>query len=152
MDLTGNPDAACMYRTSASTLGRSYTLFAEGVVCLFGVWYISNSSVGFRAKRHSLDSSFSLQPVSIGLPLGDRTVTSCLVKTTVNSAFHMGPTPTSVLVREGMMYPVVLKPDSNCGLGIIAVADEFSTCPFSVPTLIGKTLVSGGPCGDDRVM
>ena len=33
-DFTGNPAAACMYCTSASTLGRSYTLCAAGVVCL----------------------------------------------------------------------------------------------------------------------
>ena len=32
VDLTGNPAAACMYRTSASTLGRLYELCAEGVV------------------------------------------------------------------------------------------------------------------------
>ena len=60
VELTGNPDAACMYRTSSSTPGISYALYAEGVVFHFGVWYISTSSVGFIAKRHSLVSSFSL--------------------------------------------------------------------------------------------
>ena len=64
----------------------------------------------------------------------------------------MGPTPTSVLVKEGMIYPVVVKSDSNCGIGSIAVSDNFSTCPFSVPTLIVEALVSGGPCGDDGLM
>ena len=38
VDLTGNTDAACMYRTIASTFGRLYALYAEGVVCIFGVW------------------------------------------------------------------------------------------------------------------
>ena len=77
------------------------------------MWCIINSSVGFRAKRHSLGSFVSLQPVRIGLPFGESTVTSCLVKTTVQSALHMGPTPTSMLVKEGMMYPVVGKSAAN---------------------------------------
>ena len=37
VELIGNPAAACMYRTSAYTLGRLYALCAEGVVCLFDV-------------------------------------------------------------------------------------------------------------------
>ena len=102
-----------MYHTSASTLGRSYALCSEGVVCLFDVCFINNYSVGFRAKRHSLGSLFSLQPVRIGLPFGENNVTSCLVKTTVQSASHMGPTPTIVLVKEGMLYPVLGKSDAN---------------------------------------
>ena len=73
--LTGNPASACMYCTSDYTLGRSYALCAEGVFCLFDVWCISNSSVGFRAKRHSLGSFFSIQSVKIGLPFGENTVT-----------------------------------------------------------------------------
>ena len=61
VELAENPDHACMYLTSASALGRSYALYAESVVCLISVvWYSSNSLVGFRAKRHSLSSSFSL--------------------------------------------------------------------------------------------
>ena len=64
----------------------------------------------------------------------------------------MGPTPTSVLVKEGMMYPVVEKSTANLGMGSVAFADEFSTCPFAVPTLIVEALVSGGPCGGDRAM
>ena len=64
----------------------------------------------------------------------------------------MVPTPTRVLVKEGMIYPVVGKSDSNWGIGSIAVDDYFSTCPFSVPTLIVASLVSGGPCGADGAM
>ena len=141
-----------MYHTSASTLGRLYALCDEGVVCLFGVLCISKSSVGFRAKRHSLGSSFSLQPVRIGLPLGEKTVKSCLLKTTVQSALHMGPTPTIELMKEGMIYPVVGNSDSNCRIGSIDVAEDFSTCPFAVPTLIGEALVLGGSCGSDGAM
>ena len=72
MYLTGNPDAAWMYRTSASTLGISYALYDEVVVCIFGMWCITNSSVGFKAKRHSLGSYFSLNPVRFGLLPGDK--------------------------------------------------------------------------------
>ena len=49
----------------------------------------------------------------IGLPFGGSTVKSCLVKTNVQSASHMGPTPTSVLEEEGMMYPVVGNSSAN---------------------------------------
>ena len=108
VDLTGNPDAACLYLTSASTFGRSYALYTERVVCLLSiVWCISKSLVGFREKRHRLVSYFSLQTVRIGLPPGDNTITSLLVNKTVKSASHMGLTLTSVLVKDGMMYPVV---------------------------------------------
>ena len=77
------------------------------------MWCLSNSSVGFRAKRHSLGCYFSLKPVRIGLPFGENTVKYCLVKTIVQSASHMRPTLTSVLGKEGMMYHVVGKSDAN---------------------------------------
>ena len=64
-----------------------------------------------------------------------------LVNTTVQCASHMVPTPTSVLVKEGIIYPVVGKSDTNWGIGSIAVSDNFSTCPFAVPTLIVEALV-----------
>ena len=145
MDLTGNPNAACMYRTSASTLGRSYALYDERVVCLFVVWCSSNSLVGFRAKRHSVGSYFSLQPVRIGLLLGKNTVTSCLVNNTVQSASHMAPTPTGVLVKDDIMYRVVGKYATNGGIGSVAVADKLSTCTVAVPTILYEALVLGGP-------
>ena len=75
VDFTGKPVATCMYRTSASTLGRSYALYAEEFVCIFGVCCFRNSSVGFRANDHSLGSFFSLQPVRIGLPSGEKSLT-----------------------------------------------------------------------------
>ena len=64
----------------------------------------------------------------------------------------MGPTPTSMLVKDGMMYPVVEKYSSNCGIGSVAVANDLSTRPVAVPTLICEALVLGGPCSDDGVM
>ena len=97
-----------------------------------------------RENCHSLVISFSLQPVRIGLPSDEKTVTSCLVNATVQFASHMGPTPTIVLVKEGMIYPVVGKSDSNCVIGSIAVAEDVSTCPFAVTTLIYEALVLGG--------
>ena len=77
VDLTGNPDDACMYRTSDSIVGRSYAPYAERVVCLLSVfWFSSNSLSGIRANHHSFDIYFSLHPVRMGLPPGDNTVTS----------------------------------------------------------------------------
>ena len=52
----------------------------------------------------------------------------------------MGPTPTSVLVKEEMIYPVVVKSDSKCRIGSVSVADNLSTCKFSVSTLIFEAL------------
>ena len=49
----------------------------------------------------------------VGLPFGESNVTSCLVKNIVQSASHLDPTLTSVLVKEGMMYPVVGKSAVN---------------------------------------
>ena len=68
---------------------------------------------GLRVKRHSLGSFFSLQPVRIVLPSGDSTVTSFFLNTTVQFASQMGPTPMSVLVKDGMMYPVVGRSSDN---------------------------------------
>ena len=76
-------------------------------------------------------------------------MTSRLVNTTVQSASHMGTTPTSLLVKEGMMYPVFRNSASNYGIGSISFADDLSTCSFDVPTLICEALVLGGPCGAD---
>ena len=144
IDLNGNPDAACMDCTSASTLGRSYVLYSERIVCLLSIlWYSSNYLVGFRSKRHSLGSSLSIQPVKIVLTTGENTVTSFLLNKTVQYALHMGPTPTSVLVKDGMMYPVVGKSAANYGIGSVSVADDLSTCLVSVPTLICEALVLG---------
>ena len=64
----------------------------------------------------------------------------------------MGMTPTRVLVKDGMIYPVVGKPPPNCGIGSVAVAEDLSKCPVSVPTLICEALVLGVPCGADWAM
>ena len=150
--LTGKPDAACLYQTSASSLGRSYALYAERVRCIFVLWCNSNSLVGFREKRHILVSSFSLQPVRINLPTGENTVTSFLVNKTVQSASNMRPTPTSVLVRDHMINPIVVKRSANCGIVSVDVADDLSTCPVDVPILNCEAFLLGGICGADGAM
>ena len=58
----------------------------------------------------------------------------------------MGTTPTSVFAKDDMMYPVVGKSSANCGIGSVAVADNISTCPVAVTTLICEVLVLGVPC------
>ena len=64
----------------------------------------------------------------------------------------MGTTPTRVLVKGGMIYHLVGKYTTNCGIGSVAVADNLSTFPVSVPTLIFEALLLGGTCGDDGTM
>ena len=85
----------------------------------------------------------------MGLPPGNNNVTSCLVNKTVQSTSHMGLTPTSVLVKDGIIYPVVGKSSANCRIGSVAVTEDLSTCTVAVPTLICEALVLGGPCGAD---
>ena len=62
-------------------------------------------------------------------------------------ASQMGQTSISVLVNVGMMYPVVCKSTSNCGIGSVAFAADVATCTFAVSTLILVALVSSDPCG-----
>ena len=64
----------------------------------------------------------------------------------------MGLTPTSVLVKDVMMYPVVGKYSANCRIVSVAVSDNLSTCPVAVPTLICEALMLGGPYEDDGQM
>ena len=64
----------------------------------------------------------------------------------------MGMTPTIVLVKDGMMYPVVGKSAANYGIGRVAVDDDFSTCLVSVSTLICEAIVLGGPYGANGAM
>ena len=82
-------------------------------------------SFGLRAKRQSLGSFFSLQPVRIVLPFGESTVTSFFLNTTVQIASHMGPTPMSILVNYGTMYPIVGKSAANWGMGRVSFAEYF---------------------------
>ena len=59
----------------------------------------------------------------------------------------MDPTPMSVLVNSGMMYPVVGKSAANCRIVRVSFAADVSTCPLAVPNLIIASLVFSVPCG-----
>ena len=81
------------------------------------------------------------------MPPGENTVTSLLENKTVLSESRMVTTPKIVLVKYGMMYPVVEIYAANCGIVSVAVTDNRSTCPVAVHKLIFGALVLGGPCG-----
>ena len=102
---------------------------------------------GLRANRHSFGISFSLHPVSMVLPPGEKTGMLCLSNKNVQSAYHMGPIPNRVVVKYVMMYPIFVKSAANCGISSVAVSDDLSTFPVAVPTLIcgalfGRTMQS----------
>ena len=90
------------------------------------MYFCSPLSLGLRAKRHGRGSFFYLHPWIISLPSGDITVTYSFLNTTVQFASQIGPTPISVFVNVGMMYPVVGKSAANCGVGSVAFAVDIS--------------------------
>ena len=98
--------------------------------------------MGLREKRYRRGGFFSLHPWIIGLPSGDINVTYYFLNTNAQFVSQIGPTPISVFVNVGMMYPVVGKSASNCGIGSVAIAFYIDTCTFAVPTLILLALVS----------
>ena len=59
----------------------------------------------------------------------------------------MGPTQMSVLVNNGMMYSVVGKSATNCGIGRVAFTADVVNFPLAVPTLIVSALMLGRLCG-----
>ena len=63
------------------------------------------SSVGLSAKRHIFGICVSLHPVRMGGPLADYTVTYFEVNVTVQTASQIGPIPTNVFVKLGMICP-----------------------------------------------
>ena len=83
----------------------------------------------------------------MGLPSGESTVTFFFLNTMVQSASQMGPTQMSVLVDNGMMYPVVGKSATNFRIFRVAFTPDVVTFPLAVPTLIVAALLSSGPCG-----
>ena len=115
------------------------------LVCCCVILY--SPVVGFERNLHSRGSFVYIHPCRIFVPSGESTVASFLLNTTVQFASHMGPTPMSILVKYGMMYPVVGKSAANCGIGGVDFAADVATCPLAVPTLIVAALVSSGPCG-----
>ena len=59
----------------------------------------------------------------------------------------MGPKPTRVCLKDGMMYPVVGKLWASWGSERSAVAVDLSTCPLATPTdiegAVGSLFVVG---------
>ena len=92
----------------------------------------------------------SRHPVRMGLPPGEYTVTSCLENRTVQSASQMGPKPTRVYLKDGMINPAVGKSFSSWGSEKSAVAVDLLTCLLATPTMIegavGSVFVVGA-CG-----
>ena len=92
---------------------------------------------GWRAKRQSLLVPIgSRQPVRMGVPAGEKTITSRLENWTVQSASQMGPKPTRVCLNKGMRYPVVGNSRPSRGSVRSAVAADLSTYPLATLTAI----------------
>ena len=106
------------------------------------MYILSFLSSELKANLHRRGSLSCPHSRRIGLSYGDRTVTSSFQNTTVQFASQIGPTPMSVFVKVGMMYPFVGKSEFNYGMGSVAVAIELATCPFASPTLICFSVVS----------
>ena len=52
-----------------------------------------------------------------------------------------------MLVKAGIIYLVVRKSATNCGIGKVAFSADVATCPLAVPTFIVAALVSSSPYG-----
>ena len=128
------------YKQNQNSLERK--LCAAGAIRLVVVYIISYQFV-LRAKRHSFGRFFSLHPVKIVLPSGEITTTSFFVNKTLQYVSQIGPTPINVLVKEGMMYPIVGKSAADCVMVSVTVAVDFTIFPFAMPTLISVAFVSG---------
>ena len=66
---------------------------------------------------------------------------------TVQPISQIGPMPTNVFVKVGMICPPQGMSWPCCGMGRFAVADDDTTCPLAVPTCIFGAAVFIGPCG-----
>ena len=66
---------------------------------------------------------------------------------TVQPALQKGPMTTNVFVKVGMICASQGMSWTYCGMGIVAVVDDDTTCPLAVPTCIFGAAVFIGPCG-----
>ena len=94
------------------------------------------SSFGLIAKRHIFGICVSLHPVRMGRPLAEYTVTSFEVNMTVQPASQIGPMPTNVFAKVGMICPSQGMSWPCCSMGSIAVADDDTTCTLAVTTFV----------------
>ena len=74
-------------------------------------------------------------------------VTSCSVNMTVQPESQMGPIPTSLLVKNGMMCPSHGMSLPHWGIGSVAVAVDDTTRPLEVDTCSFIAEDLGGPWG-----
>ena len=80
---------------------------------------------------HILAPLDSRMPHSMILPWASYTVTSVLVKVTVQSASQKTPILRRLLMKSGMSFPVDV-PGGSHGRLMVAVADNCSSCPVAV--------------------
>ncbi len=73
------------------------------------------------------------------VPWESNIVTSVLVNKTEHSASQKIPMLSRLLIKSGMMVPVVV-PGGSCGKLMVAVADECSTCPLAILMFVGGEL------------
>ena len=105
------------------------------------------SLFGLSVKHHIFGICVSLHLLMMGRPLAEYTVTSFEVNVTVQPASQIGPMPANLFVKLGMICPSQGMSWHCCVMGSIDVADNDTTCPFSVTTCIFGAAVFIGPCG-----
>jgi hypothetical protein len=90
---------------------------------------------------HSLGRSMSLQPLSMGWPLGWKTVTDVLLKTFLQPLSAKGPKPMKVWEKVGMTWPDIVAGGSAGTEARVALATECLGHPLAIVML---TVVARG--------
>ena len=92
-----------------------------------------------RLIRHILAPLDSQIPHSMIIPWASYTVTSVLVKVTVQSALQKTPMQRRLLTKSGMIFPVDV-PGGSHKILMVASADDCSICPKTVLIVDGVAL------------
>ena len=136
VDRTRIPAAVWNYLIKATTLGKSYALYAANVACLSSLGIIGRfDSPGFMYICQSQVPVDSRQPVSMDVPGLLRTVTSLHVKVAAHSVSHRVPTPIKVWHNPGIRCPLIGNSDGRWGKSKLPVPAYCCVCPVAVPTL-----------------
>ena len=88
---------------------------------------------------HILAPLDSRMPHSMILPWALHTVTSVLVKVTVQTASLKTPMLRRLLTKSGMIFPMDV-PGGSHGMLMVALADDCSSCPVAVLIVDGVAL------------
>ena len=83
----------------------------------------------------------------MGRPLAEYNVTSFEVNVTVHPASQIGPIPTNVFLKLGMICLSQGMSWPCCGMGSVSVVDDDTTCLLTVPKCIFGATMYIGPCG-----